>query len=671
MKSIKKAAALVLVFVMVFCMSALSLNVSAATPTNLFDSSSSDIWVSALTYNGSKLSSGSYANIFTTHPINVSNGDTIYWGYFGAEDYCMEIYSSSGSFLKQVKTAEVTANYTGNTVAGVSNNPKQEAWYYYTITTANAGYVRILGNVSAMEEFQVYLNLTGGASAWPGKGSGSGEGGDSGSDAPDSILTGKSALFCGDSITNAVKDELMPYYGWAGRIGTEYNMTWKNAGVSGAALSTIKTSRIINQLHNNSGTNYDYVILHGGVNDAMESGPIGTLTTSKTLSSFDVSSMAGALDEMFYYAKQYWPNAKIGYIVNYATPNSNWGGYTKDMSGYFAMAKKVCDKWEIPYIDLYSGTVEVDGEELSYSYDILKVNTGTNFYNKDAGEVHIGGTGYAAISPYIADWMSKIGVVEEIPDTVPVDFEAENLIDQIAFTAQFNTIYNVKFSGKEAMYTKNGGIAEVNVDGDKLEIYGYKSSTQGTLYVSIDGKAEQAYSLKSNSIDTDIGVKVCSLEFDRGEHNIKIRVEGKAYIDKITLYGDFGDVAEHTEAFDTVEAENNNLVTADGNWKVKYAWKLSGHNALCADANGSKLAFNYYGYNFKLVSYKSATQGKIYISVDGGAAVEVDLSDTSMDSLYKSEVFNTQNLKHGRHTVEITANGKVCIDAILVDGELI
>ena len=53
MKSIKKAAALVLVFVMVFCMSALSLNVSAATPTNLFDSSSSDIWVSALTYNGS------------------------------------------------------------------------------------------------------------------------------------------------------------------------------------------------------------------------------------------------------------------------------------------------------------------------------------------------------------------------------------------------------------------------------------------------------------------------------------------------------------------------------------------------------------------------------------------------------------------------------------------
>ncbi len=666
MRHIKKTLSVLLAVVILLSMTAMSFSASAATTlVNLFDKNSTDIWRSALTYNGSKLESGSYANIFTTHKINVKNGDTIYWGYFGAEEYCMEIYSSSGSFLKQVKTSEVRANYTGETVSGVSGNPKNEAWYYYTINTANAGYVRILGNTQTMGEFQVYLNLSS-ANEWPGKTGGSTN------DSVDTsnVLYGKSALFCGDSITNAVKDESKPYYGWAGRIGEAYGMKWTNVGVSGASLSTIKTSRIITQLHNNKNNTYDYVILHGGVNDAMTSGPIGTLNSSFALNSFNTSTMAGALDEMFYYAKQYWPNAKIGYIVNYATPNSNWGGNTRDMSAYFAMAKKVCDKWEIPYIDLYSGSARVDGRLLSYSYDILKVNTGTNFYNKDAGEVHIGGSGYALISPYIAKWMMTLGE-EPDPETTPANYEAENLIDQVAYTAQWSSFAHKKFSSGKAMYTQNGGVAEVNIIGDRLDIYGYKSSTQGTFYISIDSGEETAYSLKSNNVDTDIGIKICELYLDYGEHNIKIRVEGKAYIDKFTLYGDFGDVADHTEAFKSEEAEGNNMIKTEGSWKTKYAWKLSGHNALCTDTNGSAVAFNYYGYNFKLVSYKSATQGKIFVSVDGGNAVEIDLSDTSMDSLYQSEVFKTQGLKNGRHTVVITTQGKVCIDAVLIDGRLI
>ena len=84
----------------------------------------------------------------------------------------------------------------------------------------------------------------------------------------DSILKGKSVLFAGDSITNAVKDPEKPYYGWAGRIGTANDMDWKNAGISSATISTALASsypenRVVNQLNQNR--SYDYVILHGGM----------------------------------------------------------------------------------------------------------------------------------------------------------------------------------------------------------------------------------------------------------------------------------------------------------------------------------------------------------------------------------------------------------------------
>mgnify|MGYP003291548738 CR=1 FL=1 len=116
-------------------------------------------------------------------------------------------------------------------------------------------------------------------------------------------------------------------------------------------------------------------------------------------------------------------NSAIGYIINYATPNSTWGGETPDMSEYFEVGKQICEKWNIPYIDLFSGTVEVDGETLSYSYDILDVMTGDNMYKDDAGEVHIGGSGYDLIAPYIAAWVETLednetpeGLIAEIND---------------------------------------------------------------------------------------------------------------------------------------------------------------------------------------------------------------------------------------------------------------
>lgn len=216
------------------------------------------------------------------------------------------------------------------------------------------------------------------------------------------------ALFVGDSISEAGCDEAKKR-GWAGRVAELCNISSVNAAVGGASVSTIRPdNRIITQLETYSSKEFDYVILHGGVNDAMSGAEVGQVSDINKKDGFDNSTFAGALEEMFSYAKKHFPNAKMGYIINYATPNSTWGGNTKDMSEYFDEAKKICDKWEIPYLNLYSGTVNVDGQELSYSYDILKVSTGDNFNNKDVGEVHIGASGYDLISPYIGRWINSL-----------------------------------------------------------------------------------------------------------------------------------------------------------------------------------------------------------------------------------------------------------------------
>ena len=212
------------------------------------------------------------------------------------------------------------------------------------------------------------------------------------------VLKNKTILFCGDSITwNTGKS-------WAYKIPTLTGAVGTPAGVSGAAVSTIRpANRVITQLHDHQNS-YDYVILHGGVNDAMSNGPIGEMSASFDLADFDTSTYAGGLEELFYYAHEYYPNSKIGYIVNYAVPLSATDANGK-LGNYFAVGKQICEKWNIPYIDLYSGIAP--GTTVTYS-DLLDVSNPDSIYFPSAGDVHTNEAGYDIRSPYIATWMTTL-----------------------------------------------------------------------------------------------------------------------------------------------------------------------------------------------------------------------------------------------------------------------
>jgi len=223
-----------------------------------------------------------------------------------------------------------------------------------------------------------------------------------------SVLTGKSALFLGDSLTDASRDESTYYHSWAGRIGDVNGMDWVNAGVDGASITSLKSvdKQFVTQLNKNSDRTFDYVMIWGGINDAWISAPIGSVSESTDPASFDTETFAGALEDLFYRVKTSNPNAICGYIIMYPIIGLNEGRLS-DWPLYAAEAIKVCEKWNVPYLDLCNDT--------AFCNDELMIST--TLYLPD--HVHLDGQGYDLIYPKIEAWMIDITPKPATPETPP------------------------------------------------------------------------------------------------------------------------------------------------------------------------------------------------------------------------------------------------------------
>ena len=215
-----------------------------------------------------------------------------------------------------------------------------------------------------------------------------------------SALSGKSALFLGDSITYGARDRGKIFMashsvnaeasGWAGRIGYFTGMDVTNNGVSGACITTARTEShsaahyIYNNLTATSGTTYDYVIMHGMFNDASIPVEVGTPQGKATFKAenADVTKFASALELLFYTARKQNPDAILGYIVNFHTDRA------VDQTPYAEMAIKICNDWGIPYLDLYN----LAGFSVEF----------------DDG-LHPTSKGYDSMYTIVANWMAGLG----------------------------------------------------------------------------------------------------------------------------------------------------------------------------------------------------------------------------------------------------------------------
>ncbi len=221
---------------------------------------------------------------------------------------------------------------------------------------------------------------------------------------PHVLLNGKRAYFFGDSIcAAAVYDGAGSRYGWPGRIKDQYGLgEIRNCGGDGASVSNCRGNNLIyNQVTNNKTGKPDFVLLEGGVNDAWDNCPVGTMVEASPaetdISKLDLDTFAGGLERLLYQAKKQYPNAKIGFIIMFKLRGSLTTGSLADMSEYVEMTKKICDKWDIPYLNLY--------EDMRFNVN-FKVNSNINTVDG----IHPNEKGYDLLAPVIAEFMAEIAV---------------------------------------------------------------------------------------------------------------------------------------------------------------------------------------------------------------------------------------------------------------------
>ncbi len=219
---------------------------------------------------------------------------------------------------------------------------------------------------------------------------------------PHVVLKDKVAYFYGDSICAAsVYDGAGSRHGWAKRIVDTYGMNsklYKNSGIDGASVSNCRgENTVYNQVIKNRMPMVDYVILEGGVNDAWDSWAVGTMveaTPEETdIDALDLGTFAGGLEKLLYQCKKQYPYANIGYIICFKLNHP--AGKLNDMTEYVEMTKKICDKWGVPYLNLY------EDDEFNAKFEIKTLKNAVD-------GCHPNENGYDLLAPVIAQFMADI-----------------------------------------------------------------------------------------------------------------------------------------------------------------------------------------------------------------------------------------------------------------------
>lgn len=211
-------------------------------------------------------------------------------------------------------------------------------------------------------------------------------------------LNNKTLCFTGDSIsaasTTGVKGfvQLMHENNPTANFYNYAHDGWTIGKIQNSSTSIQDTLPTILSEHPNS----DYIILQGGANDIWQSSSIakGDISNSYNANDFDRSTFAGGLEWMISYCITNFPAKKIGFII---THQIRW----LDLEGeYMELARNICKKWSIPYIDLYNEA----NLNMRVPYQAEHYSITTNDAPNGDG-CHPNLAGYQIITPKIENWL--------------------------------------------------------------------------------------------------------------------------------------------------------------------------------------------------------------------------------------------------------------------------
>ena len=237
----------------------------------------------------------------------------------------------------------------------------------------------------------------------------------------------KVAIFDGDSISAGASvgsTDPTYRYGWGGRIGKANDMNWRNLSVSGGVITSALNSALTGK-HSVVDTidtiyasypDLDYYIFEGGTNDADLLGNaiadptiLGTFSETDFSGSYDITTFTGAMETICSKAINYWKGKRIGYVVapkmGYRT--TSWDANTVNRRAYFERAMKVCEKWGVPYINLWDGCYLNPANPSCYDRSLTTEENIAQGYLYVDGQ-HLTAKGYDYISPIIEAWMKTL-----------------------------------------------------------------------------------------------------------------------------------------------------------------------------------------------------------------------------------------------------------------------
>ena len=165
-----------------------------------------------------------------------------------------------------------------------------------------------------------------------------------------SNLYGKKIVFFGDSIT-ANRGS----WGDAETIRAKYNMTGANYAVGGMTYSVRSDSNDTNNIYLRMQSKLsdtldaDYICFQGATNDAFRGAKLGEMLAEDDFTTEgNTSTFAGAFEMACRLLRTQVPSAKLLYLVNLKIPRN------RNLKNYEEMAKKICNKYSIKYLDLWN-----------------------------------------------------------------------------------------------------------------------------------------------------------------------------------------------------------------------------------------------------------------------------------------------------------------------------
>ena len=234
----------------------------------------------------------------------------------------------------------------------------------------------------------------------------------------------KKILAVGDSICRGSRNG---YRGFVGDLGLPYD----NLGISGAALSTIRTDvlNIPDQMVQSEILNPDIIIVNGGMNDYTFGSPMGIIPyeTTDNVDDLDIGTVMGGLQKLFITMHDKYPNAQPYFLIThkvfrngvYLVTEPNAEGYTQQELHDALVA--CCNVYEIEVIDIFEDSFldtsigKYRSKQIYYGEDAWKNDT--DYVNCDG--VHPLSRGY--LEGYIPIILNHVNVDQPLMDLEILD----------------------------------------------------------------------------------------------------------------------------------------------------------------------------------------------------------------------------------------------------------